>query len=292
MIRLGDMNWVHLDEKIRQGMQQQNQQIIPLTPGLEADVMCVRWNDQSYVLKIWNKESRPDIGKQYHLLLKLGQSGIQVSRPYGWGKDQDHNQVLLTSYDGIPVTRLDQKVLRRMACTLNDIHQYPFSIAHTDADTEASKEYIPRCRFVDYFFPQIDKHADIYDRVNDVVQRVQIRQDHLIHGDYNLGNIVEMNGQHTVIDWTNGQYGDPRYDTAWSVFLITIYNGEEYGKLYRDELRTVSSCMLDEERAFEALAWLRWVLLSREGDVPRNSEVMRRMLNIAAHNLYLHTSLL
>jgi hypothetical protein len=50
--------------------------------------------------------------------------------------------------------------------------------------------------------------------------------------------------------------------------------------------------MLDEERAFEALAWLRWVLLSREGDVPRNSEVMRRMLNIAAHNLYLHTSLL
>ncbi|MGQ8872558.1 phosphotransferase [Paenibacillus sp. TSA_86.1] len=125
-----------------------------------------------------------------------------------------------------------------------------------------------------------------------MIQRVQIRQKHLIHGDYNLGNIVEMNGKYTIIDWTNGQYGDPRYDMAWSFFLITIYNGEKYGEFYQAELRAVNSSMPDEEPAFEALAWLRWVLLSRGGDVPGDSEVMRRVLNIAAQNPYLHANLL
>ena len=101
-----------------------------------------------------------------------------------------------------------------------------------------------------------------------------------------------MNGKYTIIDWTNGQYGDPRYDTAWSVFLINIYNGEEYGRFYQAELRAVADDMLAEEEGFEALAWLRWVLLSRDGDVPSNSEVMRRVQHIATHNPYLHLNLL
>lgn len=124
------------------------------------------------------------------------------------------------------------------------------------------------------------------------MKRIKVRQDHFIHGDYNLGNIVEMDGKYTVIDWTNGQYGDPRYDAAWSVFLITIYNGRELGMFYQAELRAVAGGTLDEEEGFEALAWLRWVLLSREGDVPRNAEVMRRISDIATHNPYLQADLL
>lgn len=264
---------------------------MPLKPGLEADVIRVELNDQPYVLKIWNKQSRPDIEKQYQLLLKLIQSGIQVSRPYGRGIDQYQNQVLLTSYDGVPVTRLDQETLKRMAQTLHDIHQYPVHVKEPQTE-EAKQDYIPRYKFVDYFFPQLAKHQDIHHIVHDLMKRVKIRQDHFIHGDYNLGNIVEMNGQYTVIDWTNGQYGDPRYDAAWSVFLITIYNGEEYGRFYQAELRAVADNMPAEEEGFEALAWLRWVLLSRDGNVPRNAEVMRRVLDRATHNSYLQADLL
>jgi aminoglycoside phosphotransferase (APT) family kinase protein len=285
VIQLSCIHWVQLDEAIRQGIGQEHR-MIPLKPGLEADVTRVELNDQPYVLKIWNKESRPNIEQQYQLLQKLIQSGIQVSRPYGWGIDQHRNQVLLTSYDGVPVTRLDQEILRQMAQTLHDIHQYPVRVKEPQTE-EAKQDYIPRYHFVDYFFPQVAKHQDIHHIVHNLIKQVKIRQDHFIHGDYNLGNIVEMNGKYTIIDWTNGQYGDPRYDAAWSVFLITIYNGEEYGMFYQSELQAVAGNMLDEEEGFEALAWLRWVLLSREGDVPRNSEVMRRVQHIATHNFYL-----
>ncbi|MBU5355606.1 aminoglycoside phosphotransferase family protein [Paenibacillus barcinonensis] len=288
MIQLDSINWVQLDEAVRHEMKQAYR-LIPLKPGLEAEVMRVELSGQLYVLKIWNKESRPDIGKQYELLSALAQSGVRVSRPYGWGMDQHQNQVLLMSYDGVPVTRPDRNILSRMAQTLHEIHQYPASV--TD-QREESKVYIPRNGFSDYFFPQAAEHEDIHPIIHDLTKRVQLRQKHLIHGDYNLGNMVEMNGQYTIIDWTNGQYGDPRYDAAWSVFLIRIYNGEEWGHFYQTELQAVSNHMLDEESAFEALAWLRWVLLSRGGGVPRDAEVTGRVLNIAAHNPYLHANLL
>ncbi|PYE49644.1 aminoglycoside phosphotransferase family protein [Paenibacillus barcinonensis] len=288
MIQLASIHWVQLDEKIRQVMNQ-TYRLVPLKPGLEADVMRVEFSHQSYVLKIWNKESRPDIGRQYTLLSALTQSGIRVSRPYGWGMDQHQNQVLLTSYDGVPVTRLDRDILSQMAQTLHEIHQYPVNVTdHRDV----GKAYVLRTDFVDYFFPQAAEHEDIHHIVHDLMKRAQIRQEQLIHGDYNLGNIVGMHGQYTIIDWTNGQYGDPRYDAAWSVFLISIYNGEEFGNAYQAELQAVSNNTLDEEPAFEALACLRWVLLSRGGGVPRDAQVMRRVRNIAKHNPYLHANLL
>ncbi|SCX89489.1 Ser/Thr protein kinase RdoA involved in Cpx stress response, MazF antagonist [Paenibacillus polysaccharolyticus] len=290
MIQLSSIRWVQLDEAIRQGIGQEHR-MIPLKPGLEADVMRVELHDQLYVLKIWNKDSRPDIRKQYQLLHELSQSGIQVSKPYGWGTDEHQNQVLLTSYDGVPVTRLDHGILRRLAQTLNDIHQHTVRVKEPQRK-EAKQDYIPHYNFIDYFFPQVAKHQDIHHIVHDLMKRIKVRQDHFIHGDYNLGNILEMNGKYTVIDWTNGQYGDPRYDAAWSVFLITIYNERELGMFYQTELRALAGDTLDEEEGFEALAWLRWVLLSREGHVPRNSEVMRRVLNIAVRNPYLQADLL
>lgn len=150
MIQLSSIRWVQLDEAIRQEIGQEHR-MIPLKPGLEADVMRVELHDQLYVLKIWNKDSRPDIRKQYQLLHSLTQSGIQVSKPYGWGTDEHQNQVLLTSYDGVPVTRLDQGILRRLAQILNDIHQHPVRVKEPQRK-EAKQDYIPHYKFVEYFF--------------------------------------------------------------------------------------------------------------------------------------------
>ncbi|WP_458123699.1 aminoglycoside phosphotransferase family protein [Paenibacillus sp. Z3-2] len=156
------------------------------------------------------------------------------------------------------------------------------------------REYISRTDFVKYFFPQIELHKDIHEHLANLIQHVQIRQDHLIHGDYNLGNILEMDGHYTIIDWTNGQYGDPRYDMAWSIFLITIYNGESYGEMYRAQFaRSVSyTYTLEEEQVFEAIACLRWILLKRVGDVPMGPKVMERVHSMTVYNPYLNEYLL
>lgn len=68
-IQLSQVNWVELDERIQQVIKQEYQ-IIPLPPGLEASVMRIEMEDQWYVLKVWDKDSKPDIAKQYRLLSK------------------------------------------------------------------------------------------------------------------------------------------------------------------------------------------------------------------------------
>ncbi|WP_336765008.1 aminoglycoside phosphotransferase family protein [Paenibacillus sp. USHLN196] len=288
-IQLNQIDWMQLDGRVQQVIEQEHR-IVPLVPGLEANVMRIDFGDQRYVLKVWNKDSKPDIAKQYRLLSKLHQSGIRVSKPYGWGLDDQQNQVLLTSYDGEPVTQLTQVKLTRLAERLMEVHRYPVNEVGAGEDGE----YISRYNFVEYFFPQIELHKDIHDLLANLIQLVQIRQDHLIHGDYNLGNILEMDDYYTIIDWTNGQYGDPRYDMAWSVFLITIYNGESNGEMYRAQFARSAShtYTLEEERVFEAVACLRWILLTRVGDVPMGPNVMERVHSMAVHNPYLNEHLL
>ncbi|MGN7413945.1 aminoglycoside phosphotransferase family protein [Paenibacillus sp. SAF-068] len=288
-IQLSQINWIELDERIQQ-MIEQDVQIMPLPPGLEASVMRIEMEDQRYVLKVWDKDSKPDIAKQYRLLCKLYQSGIRVSKPYGWGLDKEQNQLLLTSYDGEPVTQLTQTKLTYLAERLMEVHRYPVNEAGAGEDGE----YIFKTDFVEYFFPQIELHEDIHEHLTNLIQQVQIRQECLIHGDYNLGNVLELHGHYTIIDWTNGQYGDPRYDRAWSVFLITIYNGESYGEMYRAQLAPAANDVytLEEEQIFGAIACLRWILLRRVGGVPMGPDVMERVHSMAVHNPYLNEHLL
>ncbi|MGO4732418.1 aminoglycoside phosphotransferase family protein [Paenibacillus sp. 2KB_22] len=286
---LSQIDWIQLDDRVQQVIEQELQ-IIPLSPGLEASVMRIEMGEQRYVLKVWDKDSKPDIAKQYRLLSKLYQSGIGVSQPCGWGLDDQQNQVLLTNYDGEPVTQLTQPKLTQLAERLMEVHRYPVNRMGAGED----EAYISRCDFVEYFFPQIESHGDINDLLANLTQHVQIRQECLIHGDYNLGNILEMDDHYTIIDWTNGQYGDPRYDMAWSVFLITIYNGVSYGEMYRAAFACSASYTYTQEegRVFEAIACLRWILLRRVGHVPMGPDVMERVHSMAVHNPYLNEHLL
>ncbi|MFX3646846.1 MAG: aminoglycoside phosphotransferase family protein [Paenibacillus sp.] len=288
-IQLAQVDWIHLDECVQQVIEQEVQ-FVPLAPGLEATVTRIEMGDQRYVLKVWDKDSKPDIAKQYRLLSKLYQSGIRVSKPYGWGLDEQQNQVLLTSYDGEPIIQLTQTKLTHLAEGLMEVHRYPVNRVGVGKD----EEYISKYDFVEYFFPQIESHGDIQNLLANLIQHVQIRQECLIHGDYNLGNILEMDGHYTIIDWTNGQYGDPRYDMAWSVFLITFYNGESYGEVYRAEFARAASDVytLEEEEIFGAIACLRWILLRRVGDVPMGPDVMERVHSMTVHNPYLNEHLL
>ena len=285
-IELSRMNWIQLDGRLRL-MMNGGYEVIPLSPGLEADVMKIVLDGQPYVLKIWNKDSKPNVGNQYGLLSKLLRNGIRVSTPYGWGMDEEQNQVLLTSYDGAPVTQLSSSKLAHLAQNLMKVHRYPLNEAGAEDGA-----YISRYDFVGYFFPSIELYEDISTHLSHLLQRVQLRQDCLIHGDYNLGNILEMEDNYTIIDWTNGQLGDPRYDMAWSVFLIAIYSGESYGETYCAEFRRTASYSLADEEVFEAMACLRWILLRRVGDVPMGPKVMQRVRAIVRNNPYLMESLL
>lgn len=251
-------------------------ELLPLTPGLEAEVALVETDAGKFVAKLWNKESRPDIGRQYKLLNMLDAQGVSVSKPYGWGKDEEGNQILLMEYGGHPLTRLDSGILKKLARMLVDVHAFQTG--------QLPQGVIPTFDFVSYFFPTLEQHADIGLSLQKALDQAQYKQNALIHGDYNLNNVLEQGDRLMIIDWTNGQMGDSRYDVAWSIFLVTVYAGEHFGRQYAELLQDLGAFELQEYPAFQAIACLRWLLLSRISDLPKDASVIKRVRAIVSSN--------
>ena len=209
----------------------------------------------------------------------LFNQGYQVSKPLGWGINPNGDKVLLTTFDGMPVLNVNEEKMEEMARILSRIHQVNVK--------EIGNIKHPKYDFIEYFFPGVREHIDIYNALISLVQTTQIEQDHLIHGDLHLRNIVEKNDQYTVIDWTNGQLGDPRYDFAWSLTLKKIYVSEAYVNAFRSAYLLDNDIQQKELGIFEALACLRWILLNRGGGVPIGPNTKMRVKRLLTDNPFL-----
>ncbi|TDF89175.1 aminoglycoside phosphotransferase family protein [Paenibacillus piri] len=258
--------------------------MIPLDSGLEANVFKISTPATTFVLKVWNRDSKPDVSIQYTLLKALYNRGMAVSRPFGWGIDENNNQVLLTSFDGTPINKVDKLKLTEIANMLTEIHNFQIEIL--------GGKTMPRYDFIHYFFPEIDGQLDIKELLIQLVGSSNMEQNCLIHGDYNLGNILESDGKYTIIDWTNVQLGDPRYDIAWSIILIWIYVSERHCSTYRSVFLTKNNYAREELEKFEAIACLRWILLNRIAVLPKRSNTISTVRTILMKNKYLNEKLL
>lgn len=256
--------------------------ITSMKGGLEAEVQRVSLGDTELVLKSWNRESRPDIPLQYKVLERLYSQGCAVSRPYAWGVDAAGHQVLLMSYDGMPVRKVNTAGLTAIAQNLLDIHKLDLDIL--------DGAHVPSYEFIDYFFPEWGQQPEIRALVRKLAAQAEITSDHLIHGDYHLGNVLESAGQYTIIDWTNVQLGDPRYDIAWSILLLRVYAGERYAGIYQTAFLNTGSCTMAELELFGALAALRWLQLHRTTGVPLHRNTLAVMRTLMQQNRHLPDS--
>jgi hypothetical protein len=257
---------------------------IPLDSGLEAEVTRICIFESSFVLKVWNRTSKPNVEIQYKLLNAFYTRGLSVSQPLGWGLDKNMNPVLLTSFDGSPIVKVNQSLLITFVKMLTEIHRFPLE--------ELDASLLQKHDFIEYFYPVIEDHIDIRNLLEQLVKNSDMKQDRIIHGDFNLGNILNADGKYTVIDWTNGQIGDPRYDIAWSIVLIRIYVGERYGAVYYSSFLSENQYTADELELFQAIACLRWILLNRIADIPKGKDTFTRVKNILKNNTYLNESFL
>ncbi|MDF2835262.1 MAG: aminoglycoside phosphotransferase [Paenibacillus sp.] len=246
--------------------------------GFEAQVLKIGSPNRSFVLKVWNKSSKPDVGRQFRLLRVLSESGISVSKPYGWGMNENDDPVLLTSWDGMPVAKLTKTSVTELAVLLASIHRL--------GNRAMGQIDVPAHDFMGYFFAEAGEYDDLQIALRAIVPVAGMRSDNIIHGDYHLNNIVEEGSRLTVIDWTNGQWGDRRYDFAWSYVLKKIYV-TRYAATFRSAY--LSELPMDEEEldAFEALAILRWLFLKRRGGTPSRPDTAKRVHSLIAGNRYL-----
>ena len=274
------MDWVEKNEVLNSLLIQEDILTThPMDNGFEAEVMKICSNKGSFVLKVWNKSSRPDISFQYRLLNVLFERGLSVSKPLGWGVNPNGDQVLLTTFDGMPVLEVNEKKIIEMANVLSKIHQIQVE--------EIGNIRLPKYDFIDYFFPGVREHSDVYSALISLVQTIQIKQEHIIHGDFHVSNILEGNDRLTVIDWTNGQLGDPRYDFAWSLTLLKIYVSERYAYVFRSAYLLGNDIQQEELEIFEALACLRWIVLNRSNGVPKGLNTIEKVKGLIISNSFL-----
>ncbi|WP_050615473.1 phosphotransferase family protein [Bacillus testis] len=178
----------------------------PMKQGLEAEVKMVEACGHFFVLKILNKQAKPDAEKQFRLLKALACQGIAVAEPHGWGTAENGAPVLLTSYDGECMREVAPDKLVSMADALASLHDIPTSMKN---EMQLGVKDFPS-----YFFPACSEYPDLQEKLEQLLSMVDIRQFDMIHGDLHWENVVENEGEMTIIDWTNIQFGDRRYDVA------------------------------------------------------------------------------
>lgn len=271
------VEWVEKNEALAEFLDRDDLLTLhPIDQGFEAEVMKISSSDKSFVLKIWNKRSKPDVSFQYQLLQALFERGLAVSKPLGWGINPNGEQVLLTTFDGLPISEVDEKKMTEIANILSSIHQLQVS--------ELGNLQLPKYDFIDYFFPGVSAHADLNEALLSLVPIAKIEQKQIIHGDFHLRNILAENDRYTVIDWTNGQLGDLRYDFAWSLLLLKLYVSDWHADLFQSAYLSDHPIQPKELATFEALACLRWILLGRSDGVPRESNTLERVKGLLASN--------
>lgn len=275
-----NIDWIEKNEIMDVLLNQEDTLTIhPMDNGFEAEVMKINSDKESFVLKVWSKSSKPDISFQFHLLNVLFERGLSVSKPVGWGINPNADKVLLTTFDGSPVLKVNEKKMTDIAKILSNLHKIHIK--------EMESLQLPKYDFIDYFYPGVREHPDLYQALNRLVGMTSIKQERIIHGDYHLRNIVEENERYTVIDWTNGQLGDPRYDFAWSLTLNKIYISERYADVFRSAYLLENYIQQEELEVFEALACLRWILLNRNGGTPKGSNTIEKVRSLITNNPFL-----
>jgi len=245
-----------------------------INQGFEAEVTRIDTDRGSFVLKRWNKDSKPDVGFQYRLLTALSERGIAVPETLGWGSDVNGDQALLTAYGGEPVAKPNAGTMTTLAGVLSAIHRIPVEAL--------GGVKLPKHNMAAYFFPGVEAHPDLEQALRQLIARIPGTNDRLIHGDYHLQNIVGRNGKYAIIDWTNGQAGDYRYDFAWALVLGRIYVSEKLASAFGDAYLKENPIPPEELRLFEGIACLRWMLLHRRGGVPLAARTLQQVRRIVA----------
>ncbi len=282
---LREINWVEKSNTLEVLLEHEGSfHAVSLDSGLEAEVMKIAAPTADYVLKVWNKASKPNVHAQYQILSALFTHGSSVSEPVGWGTNRNGDSTLLTSYDGMPVQTVDPGKLAKLVQILADIHKLPLE--------DFIGDRLPRYEFIDYFFPRIEEHPDIRILLEELLQRADMKPSCLIHGDYHLGNILETKDKLTVIDWTNAQWGDPRYDVAWSIIIMWIFASEEQADMYRAACCAEYRYEEHDLELFEAIACLRGIMLFKANDEPIGHHIIARFRSILSKNEYLNDQLL
>lgn len=227
-----------------------------LLSSREADIYTLDdARPPGFVLKWWKPGRMVDAAAQHRLLEALGEAGIPVPIPHGWGAAEGR-AVLAVAHAGEPVQEATEVTVRAAARLLLAIHRAEMK---RHLSTGPGEDGVT------------GTHADIAEVRSRLMASLPSPILGTMHGDFHLGNLLTRDGTLAVTDWTDARHGDTREDLAWAGVLLYVYHSPAaYGWFVAEYAQgggDTGSLAL-----FEALAALRWLYLARTAPVPINRE--------------------
>lgn len=219
-----------------------------------------------YVIKRWTPGRWVDARANYRLLHSLGSLGLPAVAPVGWGYDGEDGQLLAMQYAGHPVDRASQVDIEAFGRTLGSIHAAPLDQLDLAPPADSSV-FFDRLR--ERFFDGVEAFEDLTALLHQARRQLPSLETVLIHGDYHLGNVARGAAGLSVLDWSEAQLGDWRYDLAWAELLTLIYTGPRAQDIFMEAYVSASGRSLRQGlRPYEIVAAIRWLLLSRTAPFP------------------------
>lgn len=121
--------------------------------------------------------------------------------------------------------------------------------------------------FIDQFLSEARGYVDRFQRTDFIPaldwlkeKRSDVPCDRLsvVHLDYHPYNILmQEDGKPFVIDWTNIDVADFRFDLAWTVLLMSGYGNPEAREIVLDEYQRIAGRRIEQMEYFDVMASLR-----------------------------------
>ena len=176
-------------------------------------------NGELQLLRISDIEVYNAKKKEYDIITKYSQLGINMSMPIAFGTcNEDKNVYMLLSWvagrdleDVLPeLSEQEQYLLGRQAGTiLRKIHSIPLDSADAPAITKREKKLMQLARYEESsvrIFGDETAIAYVKENINNIWSKPAV----YMHGDFHPGNLIYMqDGSIGVIDFNRWEVGDP-----------------------------------------------------------------------------------
>ena len=119
-----------------------------------------------------------------------------------------------------------------------------------DRELEKTRPYAER-------FP-IAGFLPVFDWLEERRGQVPCRRPAVIHWDYHPANILlREDGSAVVVDWTQVDVSDSRFDLAWTLLLVSTYEGQEWHERILHEYERLAGAKVEQLAFFEVYACLK-----------------------------------
>lgn len=269
-----------LEALIRDDPQWRDARLGPLhfvASGWESEIYAFRLDGLAtpqpirMVLRLYPGDRAQEVARrEYDALLRLHAADYPVPQPYRLALDSPYFEQPLLVMDYIPGEQMwallgnsspeqAERLLEILARRLVELHRLNwrrFSDLLTDQRPRDAYYWIDRwLGEVQAVAEQLDLQPfqPVLDWLHERREQAACQQPAAVHWDYHPGNlIIQPDGSAVVLDWTQFSVSDPRFDLAWCLLLLRIYEDDARSQRMLDLYRQAWDAPLDKLEYFEA----------------------------------------